>query len=88
MDGPNVVDWVMACVESAEYYVVLNGKGDGFFRPGAGLRQGCTLSPYLFTMGINGYSLKEFTIHGARGVDGGGQVGTNSSTSYKLPICR
>lgn len=49
----NFSNWVMACIESAEFSVVINGDGDGFFRPSSGLRQGCALSPYMFILGMD-----------------------------------
>lgn len=50
---PEICKWIMLCVTSAEYTVILNGRGDGFFRPTCGLRQGCVLSPYLFIIGMD-----------------------------------
>lgn len=36
--------WILACVKSAEFSVLVNGWGDGFLKPQCGLRQGCALS--------------------------------------------
>ena len=42
------ITWIMECVESITYSVIINGKPFCSFSLSKGLRQGNPLSPYLF----------------------------------------
>ena len=42
------VCWVMACVSTMSYTILLNGREHGFIRPERGIRQGDPISPFLF----------------------------------------
>lgn len=47
---------IQQCVGSARYSVILNGSLEGFFPGGRGLRQGDTISPYLFLLFMEDFS--------------------------------
>lgn len=55
--NPNVINWIMACIENTNYAVIINGIPSPFFSEKRGLRQGCPLSPLLFILAMNSLSL-------------------------------
>jgi hypothetical protein len=69
--GSKFIQWILSCVTSANFAVLINGEPSSFFKSGRGLRQGCPLSPYLFILIMEGLSLlltKSFTDHQFSGI--------------------
>jgi hypothetical protein len=55
--GLSMTNWIMGCISSATFAVLVNGEPTDFFRSGRGLRQGCPLSSLLFILVMEGLSL-------------------------------
>eukprot|EP00253_Pinus_taeda_P025511 PITA_25511 len=52
----NFISWIMDCITSPTYSVLNNGSASHFFQAERGLRQGCSLSPLLFLIVMDGLS--------------------------------
>lgn len=52
----NFINWIMACITTPTFSVLINGSASHFFHSERGLRQGCPLSLLLFIIVMEGLS--------------------------------
>ena len=50
------IRWIMSCITTISFAILINGATSPFFHTERGLRQGCPLSPFLFLLIVEGLS--------------------------------
>lgn len=63
---PEFIHWISLCITTASFSVQVNGELAGYFNSARGLRQGCSLSPYLFVISMDVLSKMLDKAAGAR----------------------
>eukprot|EP00253_Pinus_taeda_P023181 PITA_23181 len=53
---PAFTNWIMGCISSVSFAILINGSASPIFNIDRGIRQGCPLSPLLFLLVMEGLS--------------------------------
>eukprot|EP00253_Pinus_taeda_P028493 PITA_28493 len=53
---PALINWIMGCISSVSFAILINGSASPIFNIDRGIRQGCPLSPLLFLLVMEGLS--------------------------------
>ena len=78
-----MIKWIMGCVTSSSFVVLISGSCSEIFRPSRGLQQGCSLFPYLFLLVVKG--LGRTILHTRRqGRINGMSIGRNEHLTHFL----
>lgn len=48
--GERWISWISGCLDHPHFSILINGTSKGFFDSSKGIRQGDSLSPFLFTL--------------------------------------
>jgi hypothetical protein len=79
------INWIMGCISSVSFAVLINGVASPFFQSERGLHQGCPLSPLLFLLVAEG--LNRALAHAkSQGNFTGIQIGKNLFITHLLFI--
>ena len=82
--SPRWTGWIMECVSTIEYTLLVNGSMTQIFTPSKGLRQGDPISPYLFLMCANVLSIALLKAGKKKKDIQGIKVGRNGSSFTHL----